>query len=258
MWRDFHNTEYTIADGTLYVKVSHPEPAFAPPRGEGAGKAAYEMIRQHCGEKGIPTLLCSVSKPILETILELYPESKVRTDRMWSDYLYISDDIINLAGRRYSGQRNHINRFMREHPAWSFERVTEKNITDAKGFIDRLAQGRSNDSPVFLEASSKILEVLDNLELYGQFGGILYANGMIVGLSLGETVGDTLYIHAEKADTDYHGSYPMLMNQFARMFASDCTKYINREEDDGIEGLRTSKLSYHPTALLDKYMVELV
>jgi hypothetical protein len=49
----------------------------------------------------------------------------------------------------------------------------------------------------------------------------------------------------------------MLVNQFAKMFAAEGVTHINREEDDGVEGLRTSKLSYHPIELLDKYVVEL-
>ena len=257
MWRDFHNTEYAIADETLYLKVSRPEPAFAPPRGVGVGRESFERIRDYCAATGMPAQLCSVSKPVLKCILKMYPESRVWTDRVWSDYLYLSDDIVNLTGRKFSGQRNHINRFMREHPAWSFERVTEDNNADAMAFIGRFEQEYDSISPTYVEASRKALEVLDNLDLYGQFAGILYANGAIVGVSLGETVRDTLYVHAEKADTDYHGAYPMLVNQFARMFATEGIKYINREEDDGIEGLRTSKLSYHPTTLLEKYMVEL-
>ena len=258
MWRDYHNTEFAIADGTLYLKVAYPELAFAPPRGVGAGIESYERIRDYCNTTGMPAQLCSVSEPTMKNILEMYPNSKVWTDRSWSDYLYLSEDIINLAGRKFSGQRNHINRFMREHPAWSFERVTAANTADAMSFIGEFEQDYVSISSTYVEASRKALEVLDNLELYGQFGGILYANGKIVGIALGETVKDTLYVHAEKADTAYHGSYPMLVNQFARMFASDGTKYINREEDDGLEGLRTSKLSYHPTDLLNKYMVKLI
>ena len=257
MWRDFHNTEYAVVDDILYLKVSHPEFALTPPRGSVVGKAAYERIREYCDFAGMPVHLCSVSEPVLESILVMFPESRVWTDRSWSDYLYLSEDIINLVGRRFSGQRNHINRFMKENPQWSFVRISTENINDAKLFIENSAHGNDSDSPAYVEASRKILEVLDNLELYGQFGGLLYANGKIAGLSLGEIVEDTLYIHAEKADTAYHGSYPMLVNQFARMFASSGAEYINREEDDGIEGLRTSKLSYHPTALLEKYMVEL-
>jgi len=246
-----------VDGGILYLKVDHPTPAFAPPRGKAVGREPYERILEHCGASGIAPLLCAVSKSTLARILEMFPDSRAWSDRAWSDYLYLSEDIINLAGRKFSGQRNHINRFMREYPDWSFESINQENSARAREFVEKFAQEYDRISPTYVEASQKVLEVLDNPELYKQFGGMLCVKGAIVGISLGEKVEDTLFVHAEKADTAYHGSYPMLMNQFARMFALNRAAYINREEDDGIEGLRTSKLSYHPAALLDKYMVML-
>ena len=257
MWRDFHNTEYAVEDGILYIKVSHPEPAFAPPRGPGAGKGPYERIIEYCEKNKTPALIRSVSQTVLEDLLKMYPGSVTHTDRAWSDYLYLSSDLKDLAGRKYAGQRNHINRFSREHPSWSFEPITMDNTPAAKEFIEKNARDNVKDSPIYIEGVRKALEVLDNLELYDQLGGILYVRGSVVGVSLGEIVGDTLYVHTEKADVAYNGSYPMLMNQFARRYADEGVVYINREEDDGVEGLRDSKTSYHPVALLDKYKVEL-
>jgi hypothetical protein len=257
MWRDYHNTEYAVADGVLYLKVAHPTPAFAPPRGLGVGREAYDRIIEHCAGKGLVAQLCAVSETVLEKVLGMFPESKVWTDRAWSDYLYLSGDIVSLAGRRFAGQRNHINRFVRENPSWSFEQVTDDNIAGVREYVERYAFEHVKDSPAYQEGNAKALEVLDNLGLYGQLGGVLLVDSQIVGVSIGEVVGDTLFIHSEKADTGYHGSYPMLMNQFAGRFVAEGVEYINREEDDGVEGLRKSKLSYHPTALLSKYMVEL-
>ena len=75
------------------------------------------------------------------------------------------------------------------------------------------------------------------------------------GFSLGEIIGDTLFTHIEKADRDYEGCYQMLVAQFAQQFAGESVAFINREDDTGDLGLRTSKLSYHPVALLEKYTV---
>ena len=258
IWRDYHKTEYAIDNGGLYLKVAYPEPAFTPPRGVELSRGSYERIIEYCDENEMPMKLFAVSEPTLQGILELFPASKATTDRAWSDYLYSSKDIVDLAGRKYAGQRNHINKFKREHVSWSFERITSGNISEVREFYERYAREHLKDSLAYLEGNRKAIEVLDNFDEYGLLGGVLYADGAIVGESLGEIVGDTLFVHTEKADIAYSGSYPMLVNQFARMFVTDETLYINREEDDGVEGLRTSKLSYHPTQLLHKYSVELI
>ena len=258
IWRDYHNTEYAVEDDTLFLKVKYPELAFTPPRSNEPNKGSYERILEYCEENKIPPRLCSVSETILKFLLEIFPNSVARTDRDWSDYLYLSADMTGLEGRRFSGQRNHINRFLREHPKWSFERVTEGNLDEVRAFYEKYAREHLKDSLAYNEGDRKALEALDNLALYGLFGGALYIDGEVIGVSLGEIVDDTLFVHTEKANTDYHGSYPMLMNQFAKTFVTAETEYVNREEDDGVEGLRTSKLSYHPVELLSKYAVELI
>ena len=82
------------------------------------------------------------------------------------------------------------------------------------------------------------------------------SNYRIVGFSLGEIIGDTLFTHIEKADRDYEGCYQMLVAQFAQQFAPEGTvAFINREDDAGDLGLRASKLRYQPVALLEKFIV---
>ncbi|SHI16210.1 hypothetical protein SAMN02745823_02902 [Sporobacter termitidis DSM 10068] len=260
IWRDLFNTEFAIVDRVLYLKVRYltGDIAFTPPRGEiGAEKETYDRIISFSREIGCPPRLCAVSSHRLERIKEYYPNAKAYTDRAWTDYLYLSEDIRDLSGRRYSGQRNHINKFLREYPDWTFEQLGSGNLRDVRDFFESYAKEHIKDYAAYDEGNIKTLEVLDNLEHYGMFGGVLKARGQVVGASLGETVGDTLFVHIEKSLTEYNGSYPMLVNQFAKMFAVGDVAHINREEDDGVEGLRTSKLSYHPTALLDKYVVEL-
>lgn len=259
IWRDFFRTEYAIADKVLYLKATYltGDVAFASPRGEPCPeKPAYDTIIDYCHSNGLTPRLCAVSANRLEKVRAIYPDAKVTTERAWSDYLYMADDIKNLAGRKYSGQRNHINRFLREREDWRFEKIDANNLTQTREFFEFYAQQHDKDYPALKECNMKALEVLDNLERYGLFGGILLVEGSVVGGAIGEIVGDTLFVHIEKANTDFKGSYPMLVNQFAKTFAQGEVTRINREEDDGVEGLRISKMSYHPCTLLDKYVVE--
>lgn len=78
-------------------------------------------------------------------------------------------------------------------------------------------------------------EVLEHLDQYGLVGGVLRADGAIVGFTLGEVLRDTLYIHIEKADRDYPGAYQMLCRQFCTAYAGGLA-YVNREEDMGGSG----------------------
>jgi hypothetical protein len=253
-------TQYAVQDGTLYLKVEYSPggAAFAPPRGERAGeRGAYEAILGYCRDNGITARLCAVSEDLLALVTDMFPDANAHTDRAWSDYLYDSGDIRTLAGRRYSGQRNHINKFRREYADWSFDTVSETDLGQAREFFVRYSAEHIKDYPAYSEGNMKTIELIDNFGRYGQVGGVLRVGGEIVGASFGEVVGDTLFVHVEKANTDYPGSYPMLVNQFAIAFTGGVVTYINREEDDGVEGLRVSKLSYHPVKLLDKYVVEL-
>jgi hypothetical protein len=272
IWRDLFKTEFAIINGILYLKVRYltGDIAFTPPRGEPdahsgenpygdekAERAAYGRIIDYCRALGIAPRLCAVSPHRLERIRALFPDAEASTDRAWSDYLYLSDDIKNLPGRKYSGQRNHINRFLREYPDWSFKAIDGTNLSAVRSFFERYAKEHVKDYPAYDEGNIKTLEVLDNMEKYRLFGGVLTVSGQVVGASLGEIIGDTVFVHIEKSLTEFNGSYPMLVNQFAKMFVTDGITHINREEDDGVEGLRISKLSYHPVELLDKYVVDL-
>ena len=259
MWRDFYKTEYAIKDGILYFKVIYLPgvTAFTPPHGDISDEAeAYETIREECRALGIPPRVCAVSKGRLQGLLEIYPSARYETDRAWSDYLYRAEDLITLAGRRYSGQRNHINAFLRTHPDWSFDVLSEDNRAEIRAFFARHFEEQPQENETYTEGNRKTLEVLDHLELYRILGGALRADGEIIGAALGEKVGDTLFVHSEKALKGVRGAYQMLVNQFSKTFGSDVA-FINREEDDGVEGLRTAKLAYHPAKLLDKYLVEL-
>ena len=88
----------------------------------------------------------------------------------------------------------------------------------------------------------------------GLSGGVIEIDGKICAFSVGEALTDeTALIHIEKADTSYSGIYAAINNEFVKNRWSGY-KYINREEDMGIENLRKAKLSYHPDILLEKHV----
>ena len=145
---------------------------------------------------------------------------------------------------------------MRRFEDWSYVVIDNNNIESVKDFFYRVYLPSAATGATEIEENNKVLEVLENIASYNFTGGILSANNSVLGFSLNEIKGSTLYTHVEKADRRYNGAYQMLAKLSAKYFAVGSVEYINREEDMGDLGLRKSKESYHPIKKLRKYIVE--
>lgn len=256
MWRDMYHTEWAVHDGSLYFKVDYPGlgPTFTLPLGGGRPEH-YRQIAGYCCRRGMPISFYPVPKDELDRLQTAFPNSAAIPTRDAYDYLYRAEDLQFFRGKKLSGQRNHVNKFLKTYGNWSFRVITPEDLPAVGAFLDRYAAGVDKPSASFHEDLAKTREVLGNYTTYDMLGGMLLVEGEIVGFSLGEIVGDTLFTHIEKADRDYQGCYQMLVAQFAQQFAQDGVHFINREDDAGDPGLRKSKLSYHPVTLLEKYLV---
>ena len=256
IWRDYYNTEWAIHEDILYFKVDYPGfgTLFTLPQG-GDRKREYEQVREYCHRRQMDLTFYPIPKEELAPLMDCFPCATVMSDRDTFDYLYHGEDLKYFKGKKLGGQRNHVNRFLRTYENWSFAELTAGDIADVEAFLDRYAQGTQKDSGTFQEDMKKTREVLRDYAGYGMVGGVLRVDGRVVGFAIGEIVGDTLFVHIEKADRSCEGCYQMVVSQFAQKFAVDGVEYINREDDTGDPGLRTSKLSYKPIALLEKYAV---
>lgn len=256
IWRDMYQTEWAIYEGALYFKVVYPGlgETFTLPLG-GDRQEHYRQIADYCCRRGMPIAFYPVPTGELEQLQESFPNSAAIPERDAFDYLYRAEDLKYFRGKKLSGQRNHVNRFEKTYGNWTFRPIGEEDIPAVKHFLARYVERWNKDSAAFREDIAKTIEILDHYGEYGMLGGMLLVDGQIAGFALGEVIGDTLYTHIEKADREYLGCYQMLVAQFARQFAVDGVEFINREDDTGDPGLRTSKLSYHPVALLEKYTV---
>ena len=135
-------------------------------------------------------------------------------------------------------------------------RMNVSDFDEAYEFLKNyISQNNTTSESGELEgcAAIRLMKRYFDLNLYG---AILKANNKIVSLSIGEKMGDTLFVHVEKGLIEFSGVYQVMVQKFAETYAGDVL-FINREEDDGVEGLRKSKLSYHPIGLLNKYSVEI-
>ena len=266
MWRDFFETEYCLQDDTLIFKVKYSGnlgqksqafgdlTAFPYPLGADA-RGSIREIEKYCKSLDIPLVFCAATEEDIAVYRDMYSPSEIISNESWDDYLYKAEDLIDLPGRKYSGQRNHINNFLKLHTDFSFEEITPGNLRKVTDFYKRISSTFTKETRSFREGQEKTLEVLANYDDYGLLGGLLSAGGEVIGFAVGEVLKDTLFIHIERADLRFRGAYQMLAKLFTKHFADKNVIYVNREEDDGDIGLRTAKKAYHPIKMIRKHMV---
>ncbi len=255
IWRDYFKTSYRIENDTLMFRVGEGEDTvYSYPIGKDVDNA-FSIIEEDARENAISLNFYLSSEIDMRDLQKRYPSAEINEARDSFDYLYDYDSLATFKGKKYSGQRNHVNKFKRLYENHSFEPLTCENIPAVREFFAEFLSSREKTPATDAEAE-KINELFDHLaeyESHGFFGGVLRVDGRVVGFSVAEHVGDTMYVHIEKADIRYDGVYQMLVSSFAAHFSHGDVIYINREDDAGNEGLRKSKLSYQPIALLPKY-----
>lgn len=252
MWRDIFHIRFALKEEMLFLRFADDAyDYYAYPLAEDEDMA-LELIKEHARTVGDALRFCMVPEEKLSRLLFHFADGEVSFDRDWCDYLYETKALVELAGKAYGGQRNHIHRFVRTYGEPVFLPLTAENAGEALDFL-AVYNKKSEGTDASAEEASAVRRLLAEDGFSTQTGGILYADGKAVGFTLGEILGDTLYVHVEKADASLPGVYQTLVNSFVR--ANSTVPYVNREEDCGVEGLRRSKLSYHPTALLKKYKV---
>ncbi|WP_311194447.1 DUF2156 domain-containing protein [Selenomonas noxia] len=265
MWREPFHVHVAEEDDVLYVvsewkaRVSALQPFCDPARYPEATKkllAYFEEIAQpfhiYDMERGYADFLRSCDCANFEVV----------ADRDNYDYVYLSEKLISLSGRKLHSKKNHLNAFRKEHPDAQFLPITDEIVTQCKLELNSwYKQHRQEDGTVdlFIDYErTAILEVLNNFADFGLKGGAILLDGRVVAFTFGEQLNtDTAVIHVEKADPEVRGAYPAINQGFVEHAWSHLT-YINREEDMGIEGLRKAKESYKPEKLIEKFNATLV
>ena len=255
MWGDEFGIEYAVVNDTLIMRETFSEhSSFYYPLGEDVATAVSE-IERYCKETGkYAVVFGCLSDVQTAELLERYAGAKVHYYRDWCDYVYPAEQFKTYAGKKLAGQRNHVNKFKRLYQGYKVRLIVKDDIPAVKEFL-REYEKENEMSDWAAEEEPRVYELLDNMGKLDQFGIIVTVGGKIISLAIGEIVGDTLFEHVEKGLKSYEGVYPFTAQEFAKAFATGGVTKINREEDCGDLGLRTSKMQYHPSEIRAKNYV---
>ena len=243
-WQDFVMLRYTQPEAIYHLF----------PAGEGDPRLAVAALLQDAAERGERLKLIGVSKAQCEALQQWYPEKfDFTADRDGFDYVYEVERLASLQGKKLQAKRNHINRFVEQYPEWQAVELTPENLPSCME-VERQWQAKREQAP--LQEDTAVWSAIRNFEALGLEGLMILTPDGPAAFTMGKRMSEDTYdVHFEKADGEIQGAYAIVNREFARLVKARYpqVRYLNREDDMGLPGLRKAKESYHPDLMVEKY-----
>lgn len=252
VWQGAYNNKIAFKNGNLFIKYGRgSEENYRLPVGGNLEEGLREILN-HCGGK-YPTFWNPITEDFSRLPKWFLDRYHIIPSRDSFDYIYLQKDLAELSGKKYHAKRNHISAFSKKYD-WHYEDITEENIQKVRICAEKWYNENSDrlDKYALVERDG-VLKVLQNMDYLKVSGGAIFVKDEAVAFTLGTPINDRVFdIFAEKALPEFAEGYAVINNRFAKQLSG--YKYINREDDMGLEGLRRAKLSYKPAVILEKYV----
>ncbi len=259
MWSRFYDARIARVEDAVFLcgGATSARPSFLPPVGMPLEKGVT-LLRAYTNERGIPLVLHGVDDDTRLQLSALYADHvRFETHDEDYDYVYSTEALAALPGNTYHSKKNHISSFTRKH-MWRYEPLTDANAADALEVSVQWCREKGNCTDDGLSSERcAIRRLLKHREALSVLGGLVYVDEKPVAFTLGSPINHEVFdVHVEKALSAYAGAYAVINREFAKTLTA--YRYLNRENDMGIPGLRRAKESYRPVILLKKYTCEFI
>jgi hypothetical protein len=256
-WSVDDTTEVSLLNGNLVVRM----PDYLD------GHTVYSILGNNQIDASAGVLLETVDRLHFvpaDTVQALaQPLDYVVTDEPDNfDYIYDLAHLSELPGAKFKKKRNKHNVFVSDHEHYELEVKTVDTLDHAHADIikqvDRhWATLSSREMGDILPERKALDRLLDNFSAFRLFVTEVWVDGEIKAFSINEILDqDYAICHFEKALKTHHEHInTFLVIEVAKSLRAVGCKWVNWEQDLGLEGLRRSKLSYNPAKMLKKYAV---
>lgn len=254
MWRHRYHPLWCVRSDCLLIIFRHDGNRFSalPPVGIGNKPSAVDFLVRSLKSFSAESRISRVSRNFVEQHVdtELY---QVVEDRDNSDYVYLAQNLIDLPGNKYHKKKNLLNQFIKKYD-FEYRDLSPDLVESFLELQENWCELRNcAEDQNLADEDIAVYEALKHYDFLKFRGGAILIDSKVAAFSLGELLNkDTAVIHIEKADSSITGLYAAINHFFCREAWSDI-KYVNREQDLGVEGLRKAKESYQPDHMVEKF-----
>lgn len=265
MWRKLNNIKYTVVNDVLVIEKNEEGKGtfYAQPlkyNKENLTELVDILIERNENYTDRDYLFGDVDEKFIND-LKKYTDYKIEIKEDINDfeYVYNTNDLIELRGKKYHGKKNHVNSFEKSYK-YEIKSIDNENVI--KDCIMLLHKWHEEvavtvDKEMLMEIDA-IKDLFSELHYFDLQSIAIYVEGELAGFAVGEKVNDKMaVIHVERGEIEYKGIYAFLNRQFLIKDFSDI-ECVNRQEDTGNAGLRKAKRSYHPVKMVKKYLVKVI
>ena len=256
-WMEYANYHFAFVGENLviYSKIKD-QIRFRPPSG-GFKKDVFDQVLKLAEKQESDYPFGIIDLKTKEWMSKIYPKIEFKDHRDFYEYVYLAENLAELKGSDYAKIRNRLNKFKRNY-AYELEKISEDNFDEIREFLKRWCLWKDCESDPVLENERKaILYSMDNFFQLGLSGIAMRINNAVESIAVFERMNpDTAVVHYEKGSPDYDGIYKAINAETAKIILGQNIRFINRESDMGISGLRNAKLSYHPHHMIEVFHVD--
>lgn len=254
-WMEYAKYHYTFLQDNLIIMTKLENVLrFRPPIGKYDRDIFQQVLKLAKREKS-DYPLGVIDTQTKDWLSKEYPKLEFTSHRNYFDYVYLASDLAELPGTAYRKIRNRLNKFKRNY-SYTTEKIAEVNMDEVRTFLKRWCLWKDCESDPLLENEKKaIMFSMTNFFELELSGVAIRIDGKIEAISVYEKMNpDTVVVHYEKGAPDYDGVYKAINAETAKLIQKGF-KFVNREPDMGLPGLRKAKMSYRPHHMVEVYHI---
>ncbi len=251
-WEEFYGFKWFNYNDNIIVYDTEDNVLFQP---LGSCLDAGDMVRisDHFIANGMSGDFMFITENYLGNHHELNQFYDAEKDYDAADYIYVTQDLVDLKGKKLHKKKNLVAQFVRDNPGYQVASITKSDLSDCLSLMETWEAEKLSTSKYVRWELLSLRKAFDNFDVLNLCGLGIRVDGKLVAFALyTEHTSSMAIVHYEKFDRSIKGSAQAINWETAKHLLGKF-RFINREDDMGDPGLRQAKESYDPISKLVTY-----